>query len=1213
LFVVALALGACGGDDSAPLGGEAAGCSINSECNNPLVCAFKRCHAECMTSRDCKLPGQRCVQARDAETGVLLGTVCQLAEETKCTMNSQCPDPQICGLDGKCREQCSADRDCISGQICRSHTCVDPTVDPLTDSGMLPPVLEGGVMSRDGATLPPDDGGSTGMGGAGGSTGAGGREGGPGGAGGMTTAGGAAGTGGAGGTTGGSAGAAGSMVDASPDVKPDVVDSGPPCMPGGPCVPTNDVCHKGSIASCATNPPTCTATGTPADDGTQCGPNNYCVTGMCQAATQKLTVTAGDNQTGLVDQALVTAVQLKLVDAMDIPVSGATLKVAPSPGASGVISTTNAMGVATMTIRLGRQPKAYSYVVTTPLANPVTITATASAPANGTIFGVVNANNTYGSQTGIPGAGPAAQLYGVQGLAAASDGTLYISSYCSVLKLSPEGDLSFFAGSAQCGNSGDGGPAKDAKLSTTYGLALDEARKWLYIADAGNQLVRAVNLATPNFTISTYAGGNASAQGPAYGDDGPATQALLSQPGALSIDPSDGALYIGDTGHDRIRRVDAVAGTIKAWLNRSTSCTDALDFYGCNDVRGCSVVFDGQGNAFVSGNICGAGFTNTPGVVRTNTAATAPLVRIAGKYNSGFGSGVYAGNLWYGDAPALAMDPGGNLFTTENTGSSGTRGFRVRMIESGTARSNVVAGDGTQMYSGNYIQATAAQLYAPGFVAFDAANNLYFSDQYSVRVVWGAGASTAPKATMSIALGNNQSVYLDQQVPNPLAVKLVDSVGANLTSGYTVSWTSSEPGAALYSTESDTSGVGVASTSIRPGLLPTDTTVDYHFTASYNDIHGAPVTGSPASFTVSATAPTAGTIFTFVNTYHTNGTVETLPRAATITHLNYYPRAVVTKSDGTIYFSTDCAIKAVSKEGVMTAVAGTDQCGSSLADGGPATSAQVYNVRGMALDETNNTLYYSDMSNNLVRYVNLTDKTVHTFAGGGPSNLMAPYGDGGAPTSALLSQPTNLSVHDDTLYITDAGHNSIRSVSNITLGVGTINTWQAPQGGATTCSNTPIVLYDCNSGEPSCNVVWDGTTAYVSARWCGTAASYFYGVVKRDAGGTLTRVAGNSVANDADSVLPTTASFDTVPILALNATTKVLYLSVQTQHRIRQFDTSSGSPLITTMAGINDSFGYSGDYTAATSAQFYYPAGIAIKNGHLLIADAYNYAVREVW
>ena len=102
----------------------------------------------------------------------------------------------------------------------------------------------------------------------------------------------------------------------------------------------------------------CTATANNSDDGTVCGTNRYCFTGVC-ADGRRSSRSAGDNQTGLVDQALSIAVQLKLVDGQNNPVSGVTLKVNVSPGASAVIAATNASGVATMTIRLGRQPKDY--------------------------------------------------------------------------------------------------------------------------------------------------------------------------------------------------------------------------------------------------------------------------------------------------------------------------------------------------------------------------------------------------------------------------------------------------------------------------------------------------------------------------------------------------------------------------------------------------------------------------------------------------------------------------------------------------------------------------------------------------------------------------------------------------------------------------------------------------------------------------------------
>src|SRR5580698_989828 len=56
------------------------------------------------------------------------------------------------------------------------------------------------------------------------------------------------------------------------------------------------------------------------------------------------------------------------------------------------------------------------------------------------------------------------------------------------------------------------------------------------------------------YTISTFAGGG-------IGDGGPATTAVISNPGGLAID-SGGNLYIADAGHNRIRKVAAASGII---------------------------------------------------------------------------------------------------------------------------------------------------------------------------------------------------------------------------------------------------------------------------------------------------------------------------------------------------------------------------------------------------------------------------------------------------------------------------------------------------------------------------------------------------------------------------------------------------------------------------------------------------------------------------
>src|SRR4051794_34436936 len=110
LLVAIAVAGACSSQD-VPTKAVAEGCVINTDCTSPLVCAFRKCHAECITSRDCA-PGLRCV-ASDRPFHV-----CQLPEEAKCSHNSDCPERQICGVDLLCRDECTTSRDCVKEQVC---------------------------------------------------------------------------------------------------------------------------------------------------------------------------------------------------------------------------------------------------------------------------------------------------------------------------------------------------------------------------------------------------------------------------------------------------------------------------------------------------------------------------------------------------------------------------------------------------------------------------------------------------------------------------------------------------------------------------------------------------------------------------------------------------------------------------------------------------------------------------------------------------------------------------------------------------------------------------------------------------------------------------------------------------------------------------------------------------------------------------------------
>jgi hypothetical protein len=135
-------------------------CTINSECKDPLVCAFARCHAQCALARDCP-PGQRCVFG-DAEDAAKAG-VCQLEDERECEDDDDCQATQFCARDGECRDGCGDDDDCVDGYECTpSNACAaDEELEPDGDIPYEPPGGgEGGAGG--GPSEPPSEGGAAG-------------------------------------------------------------------------------------------------------------------------------------------------------------------------------------------------------------------------------------------------------------------------------------------------------------------------------------------------------------------------------------------------------------------------------------------------------------------------------------------------------------------------------------------------------------------------------------------------------------------------------------------------------------------------------------------------------------------------------------------------------------------------------------------------------------------------------------------------------------------------------------------------------------------------------------------------------------------------------------------------------------------------------------------------------------------------------------------
>ena len=126
------------------------------------------------------------------------------------------------------------------------------------------------------------------------------------------------------------------------------------------------------------------------------------------------------------------------------------------------------------------------------------------------------------------------------------------------------GDAYDVAGTGRTGFSGDGGPAREAKLASPSGAAWDGAGN-LVIADSNNNRIRVVAASTGTFygqamtdgDIYTIAGTGAKGFS---GDGAPATSAELNSPGGLTVDAA-GNLVFADTGNNRIRVVAASTGT----------------------------------------------------------------------------------------------------------------------------------------------------------------------------------------------------------------------------------------------------------------------------------------------------------------------------------------------------------------------------------------------------------------------------------------------------------------------------------------------------------------------------------------------------------------------------------------------------------------------------------------------------------------------------
>ena len=314
------------------------------------------------------------------------------------------------------------------------------------------------------------------------------------------------------------------------------------------------------------------------------------------------------------------------------------------------------------------------------------------------------AGNLVQGYTGNGGAAISAELDGPTRVAVDSARNFYIAdtgNHVIRMVTFSTGIISVIAGTQTAGYSGDGGAATSAELDLPHGIAVDSSGN-LFFADTGNNVVREVIASTS--LIATVAGTGA----PGYsGDRGPATQATLLGPEGVALD-SSGALYIADTGNNRIRRVDPATGTIT-----TVAGTGAIGAGGDGGPATAAQLFSPQDVAVdASGNLYIADSGNSS--VRKVASSSGNISTLAG-HQTYIGHDLAA-------PTGLALDAFGNLYIAD-TGNNVVR--RLGLSNGAIA---TVAGTGFNGYSGDNGPATAANIASPQGVAVNSIGVLFVAD-----------------------------------------------------------------------------------------------------------------------------------------------------------------------------------------------------------------------------------------------------------------------------------------------------------------------------------------------------------------------------------------------------------------------------------------------------------------------------------------------------
>jgi trimeric autotransporter adhesin len=282
------------------------------------------------------------------------------------------------------------------------------------------------------------------------------------------------------------------------------------------------------------------------------------------------------------------------------------------------------------------------------------------------------------------------------------------------------GTITTIVGNGTAGYSGDNGPATDAELNDPVAVAVDSAGN-VYIADSKNNRIRKFTAASG--IITTLAGDGTAGYS---GDNGPALDAELNEPGSLAVDGA-GDLYLLDHTDNVVRMVNT-AGTITTVAGNGTPATSA-------QLQAVGLAIDGAGNLYIA---------TGPGAVVVNVSASALNFPSAQIGSSGTTQTVALTNI--GNALLAFIEPATGQNPTISAGFTLDSGSSCPQLSAGSQPSSLASGTSCSLVI-DFAPTNTSSLTGTASIAD---NGLNTTQVQTVQLSAGAGETVATTTTINV-------------------------------------------------------------------------------------------------------------------------------------------------------------------------------------------------------------------------------------------------------------------------------------------------------------------------------------------------------------------------------------------------------------------------------------------------------------------------------